>query len=135
MLYAFDQGISENTQDILDDHVDKKFTDKAIWERFLKKQGICSEKDRRIATEAALLGSAIFHGLKPDTIIMSDAAGQFNILIHALCWIHEERHYRKFVSLTEEEGILIDGIRDMIWDLYEDLKEYKKTPHKNYDCD
>ena len=41
---------------------------------------------------------------------------------------YEERHYRKFISLTEEEGILIDGIRDMIWDLYEDLKQYKKTP-------
>lgn len=128
LLYAFDQGISEKTLDILDEHANKQFKDKANWERFLKKQGICSEKDRKIATEAALLGSAISHGLKPDTIIMSDAAGQFKILIHALCWIHEERHYRKFISLTEEEGILIDGIRDMIWDLYEDLKQYKKTP-------
>jgi len=45
-----------------------------------------------------------------------------------LCWIHEERHYRKFIPLTEEERILIDGIRDMIWDQYENLKQYKKTP-------
>ena len=60
--------------------------------------------------------------------IMSDAAGQFDILIHALCWIHEERHYRKFVSLTENEQVLIDGIRDAIWNLYEQLKEYKDKP-------
>ncbi len=126
-MYAFEQGISEKTQEILDDHADKRFKDKASWERFLKNQGICSDKDQRIATEAALLGSAISHGLKPDMVIMSDAAGQFRILTHALCWGHEERHYRKFISLTEEEGILIAGIRDMLWDLYEDLKQYKKT--------
>src|SRR4029077_10594501 len=75
-----------------------------------------------------LIGSAIFHGLRPTMGIMSDAAGQFNILIHALCWIHEERHYRKFIALTENEKILIDGIRDAIWNLYEELKEYKGKP-------
>jgi len=128
LLYAFDQGISVCTQDMLDSCVDKKFADKATWERFLKRKGIASEKDRKIATEAALLGSAIFHGLKPNMGIMSDAAGQFDILIHALCWIHEERHYRKFVSLTESEQVLIDGIRDAIWNLYEQLKEYKDKP-------
>jgi hypothetical protein len=128
LMYAFEQGIGEKVQEILDDFADKRFKDKASWERFLKKQGICSDKDQRIATEAALLGSAIFHGLKPDMIIMSDAAGQFRILIHALCWVHEERHYRKFIALTEEEAVLISGIRDMIWDLYENLKQYKKTP-------
>lgn len=89
LLYAFDQGISICTQDILDEYVDKKFPDKATWERFLKRKGITSEKDQRIATEAALLGSAIFHGLRPTMGIISDAAGQFDILIHALCWIHE----------------------------------------------
>jgi len=128
LFYAFDQGISEKIQVILDDHVNKKFNDKNAWEQFLKKKGIVSDKNQRIATEAALLGSAIFHGLKPSMGIMSDAAGQFNILIHALCWIHEERHYRKFVSLTENEKVLIDGIRDIIWNLYEQLKEYKLSP-------
>ena len=128
LLYAFDQGASVRIQTILDDHVDKRFTDKDTWDRFLTRKGITSEKDRRIATEAALIGSAIFHGLKPTMGIMSDAAGQFNILIHALCWIHEERHYRKFVSLTEDERVLIEGIRDAIWNLYEELKKYKINP-------
>jgi len=131
LLYAFDQGISLRSQALLDGHVNKKFTDKEAWVRFLEKKRITSEKDQRIATEAVLLGSAIFHGLRPDMAIMSDAAGQFNILIHALCWIHEERHYRKFISLTEEEGVLMDGIRDAIWNLYELLKDYKKNPDQN----
>jgi hypothetical protein len=128
LLYAFDQGSTVRLQTILDDHADKRFTDKDAWDRFLKRNGITKEKDQRIATEAALMGSAIFHGLRPTMGIMSDAAGQFNILIHALCWIHEERHYRKFVALTEDEKILIDGIRDAIWNLYEELKEYKNKP-------
>lgn len=128
LLYAFDQGISVRALEVLDKHVNKKFIDKSAWERFLKSKGITSEKDQRIATEASLLGSSIFHGLKPTMGIMSDAAGQFKVLIHALCWIHEERHYRKFISLTENEGDLINGIRDAIWNLYELLKKYKETP-------
>jgi len=128
LLYAFDQGVTERVQAILDDNVDKKFANKDAWDRFLKRKRITSEKDCRIATEAALMGSAIFHGLKPTMGIMSDAAGQFNILIHALCWIHEERHYRKFISLKENEKVLIEGIRDSIWNFYEQLKEYKINP-------
>lgn len=128
LMYAFEQGISEKAQEILDANEGKQFRDKACWERFLKRKGIFSEKDQKIATEAALLGSAITHGLRPNMEIISDAAGQFDILVHALCWIHEERHYRKFIPLTEDEKILIDGIRDMIWDLYEALKRYKKAP-------
>jgi transposase IS66 family protein len=128
LLYAFDQGISARAQTKMDDNVDKRFGDKKSWQQFLKSKKIVSEKDQRIATESALLGSAIFHGLKPNMLIMSDAAGQFRILIHALCWIHEERHYRKFISLSEDELILINGIRDAIWNLYEQLKEYKNTP-------
>lgn len=128
LLYAFDQGISARAQAALDDHANKRFADKNSWEKFLKKKGITTEKDVRIATEGALLGSAIFHGLKPNMGIMSDAAGQFDVLIHVLCWIHEERHYRKFIALTEDEKVLIDGIRDGIWNLYEQLKAYKITP-------
>lgn len=131
LLYAFDQGINSRAQTKLDDNVNKKFKDKNAWERFLKKKGIVLEKEQRIATEAALLGSAIFHGLRPTIGIISDAAGQFAVLIHALCWIHEERHYRKFVALTEEEKVLIDGIRDTIWDLYESMKDYRKTPSQD----
>src|SRR5574338_137843 len=128
LQYTFEQGMSERAQELLEDCEGKRFKDKASWDRFLKKNGIRAEKDERIATEAALLGSAIAHGLRPDMEIISDAAGQFDILVHALCWIHEERHYRKFIALTDDEKILIEESRDKIWDVYEALKEYKKAP-------
>jgi len=128
LLYAFEQNVSGKAQEILDDNVDKRFRDKKGWERFLKRAGITTEKDVRVATEAALLGSAVDHGLKPDMNLITDAAGQFNILVHSLCWVHEERHYRKFIALTEEEKVLITSIRDGIWELYEALKKYKAVP-------
>lgn len=55
LLYAFEQGVSEKTQEILDDYVDKRFRDEESWKYFLKKKGIATEKDIRVLTEAALL--------------------------------------------------------------------------------
>lgn len=130
LLYAFEQGVTEKTQEILDDYADKRFKDAESWERFLKRKGITSEKDIRVSTEAALFGSAVAHGLRPDMNLITDAAGQFNILIHSLCWIHEERHYRKFIALTEEEKVLIASMRDGIWEVYKALKKHKAAPTK-----
>jgi hypothetical protein len=39
----------------------------------------------RIATEGALWGSVTAHGFLPDTVIVSDGAGQFAVGRHALC--------------------------------------------------
>jgi hypothetical protein len=49
----------------------------------------------KIATEGALIGSVLHHGLPKTLVIVSDDAGQFNILTHALCWIHAERTLAK----------------------------------------
>jgi hypothetical protein len=40
-----------------------------------------------IATEGALWASVKAHGLLPDTVIVSDGAGQFDVGQHALCWV------------------------------------------------
>jgi hypothetical protein len=34
-------------------------------------------------------------------VIVSDDAGQFNILLHALCWIHTECLIHKMLPLNE----------------------------------
>ena len=41
-----------------------------------------------VATEGALWGSVKAHGFLPDTVIVSDDAGQFNVGQHGLCWVH-----------------------------------------------
>src|SRR6266849_2036255 len=41
-----------------------------------------------IASEGALWGAIRHQGLLPDTVIVSDDAGQFRVGVHALCWVH-----------------------------------------------
>jgi hypothetical protein len=61
---------------------------------------------------------------------MSDDAGQFNVLAHALCWIHAERTINKLVAWTDEQRDALDGARSQIWDFYDDLKAYQRKPDK-----
>ncbi len=57
----------------------------------------------KLVTEAALLGSAIEHGLSPEMIVLSDGAKQFAILVHALCWVHIERSLRRLNGVTAQQ--------------------------------
>lgn len=126
--YAFDRGLNDDIQAKLEPYEGKVFQTKKNWDRFLKKQGITAVKSVRIATESALLGSAIFHGLPVDMHILSDAAPQFRLLYNALCWIHEERHYCKLIPCSEMERVETEEMRDKIWNLYWDLKEFRESP-------
>ena len=106
------------------------FLDDKAWENHLKSLGITDKRHVRIATEAAVLGSILHHGLSRSLVILSDDAGQFNILIHALCWVHAERLINKLIPLDGEEKLAIEGVRSQIWDLYKALKSYKLNPTK-----
>ena len=87
-----------------------------------------SPRHIQIITEGALLGSALAHGMNPNLAIMSDDAGQFNILLHILCWIHAERTIKKQIGFNEEQRQALDGMLDQIWDFYRELKSYKLAP-------
>ena len=126
--YAFGQGISTKTLELLEKHENKKFRNAKHWEEFLKCRKILSKKDYKTATEAALLGGSLNNGLNPNLITLSDGAGQFALFIHALCWVHEERHYRKLIAVSKVEEAEIDAIRSEIWGFYETLKTYKQHP-------
>ncbi len=90
--------------------------------------GIDVERHRRIATEGALLGGLIDKGFSPDLVIVSDGAGQFAILLHALCWVHAERLVHKLIPLNERHRQDQERVRSEIWDLYADLKAYQRDP-------
>ncbi len=98
------------------------------WESFLKKLGILSAIHVRIATEGALLASVLEHGINPDLVIISDDAGQFNVFLHALCWIHAERTLNKIVGINDQQRKAIEDIRTRFWDLYDQLKLFKQNP-------
>ena len=100
----------------------------ACWEDHLDALGITCERHRRIATEGALLGGLIEKGFSPELAIISDGAGQFAILLHALCWVHAERLVHKLIPLNERHRQDQERVRGEIWDLYADLKAYRRHP-------
>lgn len=103
----------------------ERITNKPAWQALLKELSITSTRHCRIATEGALLGSVLHHGLCDDLAIVSDDAGQFNVLSHGLCWVHAERLIHKLLPLNEAHREDIARVRGEIWDLYGDLKAYK----------
>ena len=104
------------------------FADAKAWEKHLNALGILGERHRKIATEGALMGSLLAHGLPEDLTILSDDAGQFNVFEHALCWIHAERNINKIVPLNPTHAKQLNWVREQIWTLYVDLKAYKLNP-------
>lgn len=104
------------------------FEDKAQWEAALWALDITAERHIRIVTEGALLAGVLKHGLNPELVIMSDDAGQFDILRHALCWVHTDRTVNKLVGFNDNQSEALKAIRSLIWDLYADLKTYKQAP-------
>jgi hypothetical protein len=104
------------------------FANDRQWNNFLIQKGIVADRYVQIATEGALIGSVIEHGISSNLTIISDDAGQFNVLVHALCWVHAERLIAKIIPFSDEQRHDLNTVRDKIWKLYEHLKRYKQNP-------
>ena len=105
------------------------FPDEPAWLAHLNALGITNALHRRTATEAALLGSLTEHGLPPELVIVSDDAGQFDVLHHALCWVHAERNFQTLLPFNDTHAKQLAWVREQLWDLYADLKGYKLNPN------
>jgi cell division septum initiation protein DivIVA len=110
------------------------FPNEAAWLRHLDRLGITkltvTPDPMRIATEGALWGSIKAHGLLPDTVILSDNAGQFAVDRHALCWVHAERLVHKLDTFTDRQHAAQQYLRALIWWYYADLKAYRREPDR-----
>ena len=62
--------------------------------------------------------------------LMTDDAPQFKKLSlhHALCWIHEGRHYKKLTPISTLNRRVLDGFLDEFWTYYDTLLTYKQQP-------
>ncbi len=116
----------------LAEHPEHHFADEAAWLRHLERLGITAltvtPDPVRIATEGAVWGSVKAHGLLPETVILSDDAGQFALDRHALCWVHAERLVHKLDTLTDRQHAAQQLVRALVWWFYADLKAYKRDP-------
>jgi hypothetical protein len=104
------------------------FADLASWQAYLARHNIHNPRPVRIATEGALLAGILASGVSPELVIVSDAAGQFDILVHALCWLHAERPLARLVPFSEPHRLALEGVRQRIWELYQGLKSYRRAP-------
>jgi hypothetical protein len=113
---------------------DPVFHTKDPGKTFLKEFGHLNSNMIRLLTEAGLFASLIEHGVPKDLNIHSDDAPQFEIFKQSLCWIHEERHYRKLIPSHPELAVEIEKVRASMWQLYQDLKAYKQSPNELTRC-
>jgi Transposase IS66 family len=113
-------------------HPERSFLDEAAWMSHLQRLGIADLKVSpdpvRIATEGALWGAIKAHGFLPDTVVVSDDAGQFMVGCHALCWVHAERLVHKLDAFTDHQRRVQQSLRALIWWFYRDLKAYRREP-------
>jgi hypothetical protein len=130
--YMKAQGLPKKVTDTFRVTGGKVAANEEEWRTFLQGNEINQAKAVQIATEGALLGSVLAHGLSPKMVILSDDAGQFNILLHGLCWVHAERLIAKLVGFNEEQRAAIEKVRSEIWGLYRDLKAYKIAPNPTH---
>ena len=128
LAYMHEQGLSESLRERLRLHTPQTAQSLELWKKHLGALAIKDERHVRIATEGALLGSLLEKGFNPDLAIISDGAGQFAILLHALCWIHAERLIHKLIPFNDGSREAAAQVRAQVWNLYADLKAYKQQP-------
>ena len=129
LAYMKEKKLKNSIMQALKCHALSSFASKELWEAHMISLDIHSERHVQIVTEGALIGQILSDGILNDMTIVSDDAGQFNILVHALCWIHAERTIHKLHPLNDAHQVVIDSIRTEIWDYYADLKLYKQSPN------
>jgi hypothetical protein len=105
-----------------------QFDEATQWNARLKELGITAKRHVQIASEGALLGSLIAHGVSTELGIVSDGAGQFKLLVHIACWIHAERPLTRMVPYSDEHRAAIEKVRQQIWEFYQELKAYRLEP-------
>ncbi len=130
--YMRQRNLAGQTIAKLATHPARHFADEAAWMAHLDHLGISGldvhPDPVMVATEGALWGAVAAHGFLKDTVIVSDDAGQFNVGLHALCWVHAERLVHKLDTFTAVARAAKETIRALIWWFYDDLKAYAAAP-------
>jgi hypothetical protein len=130
--YMEERGLPQAVIAKFADHKDRIFSSPEEWRRHLRELGLSELKvlpdPVLIASEAALWGAVRHQGLLPDTVVVSDDAGQFRVGAHALCWVHAERLVHKLIPANDKQRNAIEVAKRMIWWFYRCLKDYKLAP-------
>jgi hypothetical protein len=102
--------------------------DPQAWAAYLRQSLVESPRAVALATEGALIGGLAAQGFNLEIGLVSDAAGQFDLFVHGLCWVHAERPLSRLVPLNGSDRRAIAWVRQQLWFVYRDLKAYRRQP-------
>ncbi|MEM6816612.1 MAG: hypothetical protein AAF600_19855, partial [Bacteroidota bacterium] len=111
---------------------DQWFTDRPSFQAALETTGIHQPYAVKTITEAALLGALMEKGMAKDMVFLSDDAGQFTILTHALCWIHVERNLQKIHTYTPSQQQALDQLLTAFLETLSTTPNLLKTPSSHH---
>ena len=103
-------------------------TDPQDWAAHLRRNLVDSPRAVALATEGALIGGLAAQGFNLAIGLVSDDAGQFDLFVHGLCWVHAERPLSHLLPLNESDRRAIAWVRQQAWFLCRDLKAYRPHP-------
>ena len=126
--YMIDARLPKSPFTLLTESSVKEFPDSTHWKEHLQRLGISKPRHVKIATEAVLFSSVVSQ-VPEGLVIVSDDAGQFNILTHSLCWVHAERTLAKLIVPSTVKQEILEDVRQQVWGFYDELKAYKKNPN------
>jgi hypothetical protein len=92
-----------------------------------------SQQQARIWEAAALTAYALQGETPHIDILLTDDAPQFGQITpyHALCWIHEGRHYKKLTPFVDHHRQLRDDFLKDFWAFYKQLLAYRLNPQES----
>lgn len=130
LIYLEHFGVPERLLSRLQAAAGWEYGDDDAWEAQLNTWQITSAEQRRLVTEAALWASLLAQDLYSSLVFLSDDARQFKLagFLHALCWVHIERHVARLIPLTRGQHAAHEAARDAIWRYYQRLKGYRASP-------
>ena len=115
-------------------HPVQHFPDEAAWMSHLERLGITAlavtPDPVKIATEGAVWGSIKAHGLLPDTVILSDDAGQFALDRHACAGCMPSGWSTSSTPSPTGSTPRSSSCERLIWWFYADLKAYRREPDR-----
>jgi hypothetical protein len=128
ICYMQEHKLPQKPLNAIIDNMGKIFANESQWHDFLAQNAIVNAQHIQTATEGVLIGSIVEHGISKHLVVLSDDAGQFNVLLHALCWIHANRAIDKIIPYTDQATKDLDTVKEQVWQLYEGLKAYRENP-------
>ena len=128
LAYLAERGVAACHREVLAARGPVVLTDAKEWAAYLHRYGIDSARAVTLATEGALLGGLVTQGFRLDMGLVSDNAGQFDLFVHGLCWVHAERPLQHLLPLNELDRRAIEWVRQQVWTLYRELKAYQQQP-------